>query len=141
MRRDSSSEEEDRILKAVLTWIIIAYPDAISNLRSDMWHSALLSRLLDGKEPLAQPPPIASSYPWYGLVDNGEGKAATVFEPTWDFTDNKKYLSIEQSFWEIIEKVNNEEYIVRWQDQEELYKVTKSDENYWLVKLFSEVEK
>ena len=40
--------------------------DPITQLDADIWHSALLQRMLiHGKEPLPEPPPIASSYPVY----------------------------------------------------------------------------
>jgi len=32
--------------------------------------SALFSRLLEGKDPLPEPPPCYYSYPWYGVVEN-----------------------------------------------------------------------
>jgi hypothetical protein len=40
-----------------------------TQLAADFAHSALLTRMLDGKEPLPQPPPVSYSYPWYILME------------------------------------------------------------------------
>lgn len=39
---------------------------------ADVWHSSLLVRMADGKEPFPQPPPCYCSYPDYGLIETGE---------------------------------------------------------------------
>lgn len=43
-----------------------------SQLRADVSHSALLRRLLSGKEPLEEPPPLEHSYPDYEAVEGKE---------------------------------------------------------------------
>ena len=42
------------------------FPESLGQLEVDIDHSALLRRLLSGKEPLPQPPPLKHSYPDYG---------------------------------------------------------------------------
>lgn len=45
--------------------------------RADVDHSALLNRLLSGKEPLPEPPPLFYGYPAY-LLEEGEPNVAKV---------------------------------------------------------------
>jgi hypothetical protein len=47
---------------------------------ADISHSALLERMLSGKEPLEHAPPKRMSYPWYALSDGEKIKINTVFE-------------------------------------------------------------
>lgn len=41
-------------------------------LAADALHSALLHRLLEGKDPLPEPPPLRGGYPDYGAVEEGD---------------------------------------------------------------------
>lgn len=78
-RANNSNPEMERVVKAVLDWLTVRareMPDEydanwIASLEVDADHSALLSRLLDGKEPLEHRPPLYMSYPWYGLITHG----------------------------------------------------------------------
>jgi hypothetical protein len=49
-------------------------------MKIDIEHSALLRRLLQGKALLPDPPPLACGYPWYELIESGEGTAFAVKE-------------------------------------------------------------
>ena len=72
-------------------------------------HSALLERLLEGKEPLQEPPPRAFGYPWYDLVETGEGDAMEVFEA-------EGGLVINQEPWIILQRVEADcEWIVTYE--------------------------
>jgi hypothetical protein len=55
-------------------------------------HSSLLRRLLHGKEPLPRPPPLSCGYPWYELIETGEGIAFGVCE--WPHESNEPCLLI-----------------------------------------------
>ena len=77
-RASSSNPEMERVVKAVLDWLRIRgkempdyNADWLVSLEVDADHSALLSRLLDGKEPLEHKPPLYMSYPWYSLITEG----------------------------------------------------------------------
>lgn len=67
------TEEESRVVCAVLRWLEVRakeVPDEygadwLENIENDAWHSALLRRLLDGKEPTEKRPPTLHSYPFY----------------------------------------------------------------------------
>lgn len=67
----------------------------------DMEHSALLRRLLDGKDPLFQPPPHRYSYPDYDLIDNGsrEIRSEVLFDA--------KSVVIDQATFQIIDQDAN----------------------------------
>ena len=110
-RANSSNPEMERIVKAVLDWIIIRAreedPDFnapwVQSLEVDADHSALLSRLLDGKEPTEHRPPLAYSYPWYSLIDNGYDIVNARFCTHHKVNDggliSGHYWHIEQNIW------------------------------------------
>ena len=64
--------EQRRIVWATVRWCAIR--EAVGLGRpdpADVWHSALLERLIAGHEPLQDPPPLAYGYPWYALIEQG----------------------------------------------------------------------
>jgi len=120
--------EERRIAYAVVRWIALKtqfesrYDPLKGPTMADIDHSALLSRLLEGKEPLPVPPPKQFSYPAYHLVEADEPQY--VLE-VW-FKDDGREVVIEQSPWIIVSKTNDEDYLVRW-DHNQLYRLYKKD--------------
>lgn len=105
--------EETRVLRAVGEWLTVLMevghrmPTA-----SDVDHSALLQRLLNGKPPLPEPPPRSFSYPWYSLIEDGSGKAEVREISDWLGGDGT-ILIINQSRWEIVERIGDG-YRARW---------------------------
>lgn len=100
-------------IECLLRWLELReaganYRPLSNTLRIDVAHSALLRRLLDGKEPLPEPPPKAMSYPWYDLVEQGKGEPFEVFEL------NSKELVINQYRWRILEKIGPQEWTVTY---------------------------
>lgn len=80
---------------------------------ADMSKSALLERLRSGKEPLAEPPPLGMSCPWYALVE--DAGPHYVFD-VWRSDDpryGKDPIFILQHAYEIIEHRGNRDYIVK----------------------------
>jgi hypothetical protein len=68
--------EQERTLQAVAEWLeVLAESNYGMPTSSDVDHSALLHRLLEGKDPLPDPPPRSMSYPWYELIEKGEAIA------------------------------------------------------------------
>ena len=69
---------------AVVRWLEVraahGYADEHPVTPAEASHSALLARLLSGKEPLPSPPPLSYSYPWYSLIEDGYGVCAEPFE-------------------------------------------------------------
>jgi hypothetical protein len=98
----------------------------------DVDHSALLRRLLDGKEPLREPPPLANRTPWYAIVDHGTDTSTDV----WDAGDG--HLVINQSRWKILEH-GAHGWRVQWKASGPTYRVesvkpeAKSDKPMWRV--------
>lgn len=74
--------------------------DQLVQLRADIDHSALLQRLLSGKEPLPHPPPLSYSYPDYELVETGRG----IPHEVWEAESHPGYLFIDQDRWIIKER-------------------------------------
>lgn len=76
-----------------------------AQLRADIDHSALLRRLLGGKEPFPSPPPKSNGSPWYDLLDNGSAEASVILE---SYSD-RRWLAVDgDSGWEILHKQGNE---------------------------------
>jgi hypothetical protein len=120
--------EEKRVAHAVVRWLQIKlqFEERYDPLRgptlADVDHSSLLQRLLDGKEPLPVPPPKQYSYPAYHLVE--EDGPQYVYE-VW-FNDPGQVV-IEQSPWQIVEKLSEEDYIVQWGQFDQRYRLHKKD--------------
>lgn len=76
---------------------------------ADLWHSSLLGRLIDGKEPLSAPPPLLNSYPCYALA---EGDAVTVRDGYERPKLAPECLLLGGALWRIIERVRPDEWIV-----------------------------
>lgn len=84
----------------------------------DADHSPLLRRLLEGIEPLPEPPPRAHSYPWYNLVEKGYDWAHNVWLPPGDSEYNEVLghpaIVIDQERWAIIRTVDETTWIVAY---------------------------
>jgi len=99
----------DQAVVAMARWLQIRqqwtpHAGAVNSATVD--HSALLRRLLSGKEPLPTPPPRACSYPWYDLMD--EGRADHVMAESLSLGS----MMINQYLWQVIERQTEDEYIV-----------------------------
>lgn len=127
MRRLTEEENKyfSQAIKAIEKWLEIREKNGIKNphdghqLYVDAVHSSLLKRLFMGIEPLPQPPPKAFSYPWYSLIETGEGESfdvhlAPMFGPD--------AISISQNpHWKIKEKHSDTHYVVTYKDRPELW--------------------
>lgn len=69
------TKEQNRILDCIKKWLEIRekyhsnFLSTPSQLRADIDHSALLRRLISGRAPLPDPPPLKWSYPVYPDMD------------------------------------------------------------------------
>jgi hypothetical protein len=61
--------------------------------------SALFQRLLDGKSPLAHPPPTNYSYPWYQLIEDGFSDNVSI--DGFDYVGGRPGVIINQAPWVI----------------------------------------
>ena len=101
-------------INALLRWLEIRakhgipFPGSLWSLNIDASKSALLDRLLEGKEPLPEPPPLSFSYPWYTLIEEGAGISHTVFELT------AEWLVVNQYRWKILEKLGPTSWVVTY---------------------------
>jgi len=122
------TDEQREVLEKVKQWLRVRIEhqgapqevkDVWQQLTADIDHSSLLERLLDGKEPLEVPPPLAFSYPWYDLVENGsvEGGFEVAIYPEGVPSIQLQFpaANIAQGIWHIIETVEEDkEYVVEW---------------------------
>jgi hypothetical protein len=120
-------------IQCLLRWLKIreaeghSFPVSVKQLETDIAHSALLTRLLNGQEPLPEPPPKSSEYPWYDIVEKGKGEPNDVWEAEDDLEQafGYKALVIDKHPWRILRKISDEEFIVTY---------GKSD-SQWLAKV------
>ncbi len=100
-------------------------------LRCDADHSSLLRRLLKGKEPLPEPPPLAMSYPWYELIDEGRAEAFEVYLVGEDHgLFPAGTLIIEQSAWTVLETLGPDSWVATYRvpDEKEIQELRRKRE-------------
>jgi hypothetical protein len=124
--------DERRTIRAVIEWLRMrGEADShyaapwLQQLIPDAGHSALLLRLLEGKRPLPQSPPLAYAYPWYELIDEGEAivenfhvawqPAENEQAPAADLPPDTRAVRIRQSWWRVDERLSDDEFIVTYQ--------------------------
>jgi hypothetical protein len=102
-----SHEQLRAAQRAVSVWIDVrtrhGYASPLTP--AEAGHSALLRRLLSGKEPLPAPPPRAFSYPNYGLIESGLDDRAEAWRPERHQVlldgDPDKVVVINQTQWTV----------------------------------------
>jgi hypothetical protein len=102
-----------------------------NQLRADADHSALLGRLRRGLEPLPEPPPLAMSYPWYSLIEEGRDEAFEVY--LFEHENSilpKGSLVIEQTAWKVLETLGPEVWVATYfvPDVDAIEKLRKTPE-------------
>ena len=107
----SFNEQQRFFIKCVSEWLRVSeengyriYSHAV-NFSINMEKSALLKRLLNGKEAYPYPPPKCYSYPWYSLLDEEgyEGFCEVFIHPDSNRLIGKE-LVVGQSAWYLVEK-------------------------------------
>ncbi len=91
-------------------------PSSTQLLSLDAAKSALLKRMLSGKEPFINPPPKNFGYPWYELLENNQAYAYEAWIPDdWskNFT-NYDSIIIDQFPWKILETISDFEWIITY---------------------------
>jgi hypothetical protein len=85
--------------------------------------SALLARLLAGKNPLPYPPPCAYSYPWYAIVEDIEPTIIKIKSglEIWFHSDGL-FVNINQNKYSIIEKFADKIMVIRDDQKETPYR-------------------
>jgi hypothetical protein len=144
-RRDNTMAKRDfvergrAVARVVLQWIRTAKAagytfqgeDGLPS-EADVWHSALLERLLRGEPPLPTPPPLFFSYPWYELVENGEAVLdARCVSTTWV---EYGLILIGQAVWKIHKTLDNYDYVVEYHEPErtpDVWRLQKQEDGTW----------
>ena len=125
-----------RGIMCFLRWIQIralnghAIPNFLPGLEGDIYHSYLLRRMIEGKEPLPFPPPESYGKPWYELLETGKAEATDV--KPWQWAPEVK-ISINEGIWTILEKLSPTEMIVTYREGGEPFRLVKRDEGTWLL--------
>ncbi len=131
-----NSHEAWRGIMCFLRWIQIralnghAIPNFLPGLEGDVFHSMLLRRMLDGKEPLQHPPPESFGKAWYELLETG--RAENVEVQTWAWAPNEK-IAINQGIWSILEKKSASDFVVSYRAGGEQFHLRRRDEGGWFM--------
>jgi hypothetical protein len=131
-----SNREAWRGIMCLLRWVEIReenghpVPPYLRAIEGDLYHSPLLRRLIDGKEPLPTPPPEHHGQPWYELLESGRGVATEVVP--WRWAPDQK-ISIDEGIWTIVEKRSDCEYLVSYRVGGELYRLSQVADRNWLL--------
>lgn len=117
-------------IQCIVDWLHIRekqgheFPASVKEFEKEIDHSGLLHRLLEGRGPLPDPPPLSFGYPWYSLIDEGGSEIRDVWEA--DAMAQKVVgapaLFINQFPWSILEK-QKDVYIVTYGNKNTKWKV------------------
>lgn len=135
--------------ETLISWLKIRelgmgdFPASTDGLLLAMYKSALLQRMMEGKDPLPVPPPKTFSYPWYSLIEEGIGYPTDVWEA--EGIEEQifgKAVVINQYPWNLIEKVGPENWIVAYLysygdekiQAEGNWQVYRQENNNWVIK-------
>ncbi len=102
-----TKDDANNFIQATFKWLQLrAYHGCDTEVsptrfRVDAQHSALLERLLEGKDPLPEPPPKSFGYPWYHLIEDGcaEHVEVKLYLPN----QGEPALLVNQTLWTILE--------------------------------------
>lgn len=122
----------------------LEFPTNVQQLQIYMMKSALLSRLIEGKDPLPYPPPLSFSYPWYSLIETGEANIIDLWEDNL-LISNGPVIMIHQFPWKILQKIDEDSWLVTYEyisfnkpvTAEGTWHVYK-DTNSWVIKKLNE---
>lgn len=127
--RDLTTEQKWAIRKAFKLWVYTARNEGYRpielwvNFEAEVDHSALLERTLLGKDPLTNSPPKSFSYPNYSLVEK-ESEEKCEVHPL-----DVSTIVINQARWKIVNKISDDEYLVVWDEDYPLHRVSKVDDS------------
>lgn len=91
-----------------------SFPQDVQAFVLELDHSALLQRLVSGKQPLPTAPPLSFAYPWYDLIEDGKAEPVEVWvgDKIANERHNARIIVINQSIWKIIEQFDEAEFVV-----------------------------
>jgi len=129
--------QEPGVVDVLLEWIRVRersghpLPLGYGQLAEEVERSALLLRMLGGKEPLPAAPPRSFGQPWYALVEEG-GAVDCELVPLQDRLGATPKVAINHTAWEVVGTVA-EGYVVRYGGAAPLYVAerTQSDPPRW----------
>ena len=132
------NQEAWRGVMCVLRWLAIRESNSIPppgrfhHLEDDISHSALLRRLIDGKDPLPDPPPESFGQPWYELVEIGTSANVSVSEIDWG---RGTHLIINQALWKVIRQENEDSCLVTHRRGGSLYRLERLKDGWRLSRV------
>lgn len=126
-----------RGVMCVLRWLSIREDNSIPppgrfhHMEDDISHSALLRRLIDGKDPLPDPPPESYGQPWYELMENGQSTDVQVAELEWG---NGTHLIINESLWKILRQDGPDAWYITYRRGSHLFRLQREGDGFRLVR-------
>lgn len=144
VRHPPEGSDRLKLAQTVITWLtcirMAKGPDALPD--EPYENSALLRRLLSGKEPLSYAPPTSFSQPWYAIVeDRGPHRCQTsghISQPPAEDEDRRKTVLINECRWRVVESRGPSELVVQWMTTNLVCRLwrnpTKADDPFpWLM--------
>jgi hypothetical protein len=128
------NREAWRGIMCFLRWIQVraqnghAVPNFLPGIEADLFHSMLLRRLLDGKEPLPFPPPESFGKGWYALLEAGGAENVNVRR--WEWSPDTK-IAINDDVWTILENRSPSEFVVTYREGGERFRLSKRADDLW----------
>ncbi|AMX01564.1 hypothetical protein [Microbulbifer thermotolerans] len=118
----SFSDREKQLIRAAFTWGQITHKEGYTLSDLEIEKSVLFRRLLDGRPPLAFPPPLRHGFPWYEVIEGRGEHVVNASDPSPECSiiapgskPGDTCILIDGAFWRVAETVRErEEYIVEW---------------------------
>jgi len=129
----TNSDSAQRAMDCIVRWLTIRelggqpMPATYRQLIDDVRHSALLQRLLSGREPHRAPPPRSYGQPWYGLLEEGHATGCEL-TPLKDRMGASPRVAINECAWLVEGRLSNGGYLVRHGPRTPLFAATRRAE-------------
>lgn len=121
--------DEEKVAVAIFQWLEIKARVGglepaqltVSHLLDEAKASALLPRLLQGKPPLPEQPPLSFGQPWYAIVEEGTAHVVAEEVPNHLRAHYPKHILINRFPWSVVEHAETDSYMVSWRPDGPLY--------------------
>lgn len=117
-------------LQCIIDWLRVRekegkfFPTSVIEFEQEIDNSALLRRLIEGKHPFPEPPPLSYGNPWYRLMEDGcaESRDVWVGDDKTKETFGFDVLIIDQFPWRILEKASPDSFVITYGTSKDKWK-------------------
>lgn len=118
-------------VQCIVDWLKIReqegmpFPPDRETFERELDNSALLRRLMEGKQPLPSRPPLSFGHPWYKLAEDGSDVAMEVKEAA----PGQPAILINRHIWHLIDRISDAEFVVSYGSSPDLFRCYSSGED------------